>query len=84
MNLLHPKEQAGYVVTGVWSHIAFSEAQNLKKHIVLPAVKKMPIKLFPVSKTGNSMKILLMFIILPMKRLMAFSFIMFLKLKEFL
>ncbi|KTD00775.1 phosphoserine aminotransferase [Fluoribacter gormanii] len=31
MNLLSPEEQAGYLVTGVWSHMALLEAQHLKK-----------------------------------------------------
>ncbi|EHL31132.1 hypothetical protein LDG_6844 [Legionella drancourtii LLAP12] len=31
MNFLHPEEQAGYLDTGVWSHLALLEAQKLKK-----------------------------------------------------
>lgn len=31
MNLLQPEEQAGYLDTGVWSHLALLEAQRLKK-----------------------------------------------------
>ncbi|MFT4058242.1 MAG: 3-phosphoserine/phosphohydroxythreonine transaminase [Legionella sp.] len=31
MNLLQPNEQAGYLDTGIWSHMALLEAQNLKK-----------------------------------------------------
>jgi len=31
MNFLQPGEEAGYLVTGVWSHMAFLEAQRLKK-----------------------------------------------------
>lgn len=31
MNFLHPKEQAGYLVTGIWSALAFKEAQHLKQ-----------------------------------------------------
>ncbi len=31
MNFLHPDEQAGYLDTGIWSHIALLEAQRLKK-----------------------------------------------------
>lgn len=30
MNVLGPKEQAGYLVSGVWSKMAFDEAQRLK------------------------------------------------------
>ena len=29
MNFLKPAEQAGYLITGVWSQMAFMEAQNL-------------------------------------------------------
>ncbi|MBI2786537.1 MAG: 3-phosphoserine/phosphohydroxythreonine transaminase, partial [Legionella longbeachae] len=31
MNLLYPDEQAGYMITGIWSHMAFFEAQQMKK-----------------------------------------------------
>lgn len=31
MNFLHPDEQAGYLDTGIWSHLALLEAQKLKK-----------------------------------------------------
>ncbi len=31
MNLLNSVEQAGYLVTGIWSHMAFLEAKRLKK-----------------------------------------------------
>ncbi|WP_028384525.1 3-phosphoserine/phosphohydroxythreonine transaminase [Legionella moravica] len=30
MNFLHPGEQAGYLVSGIWSHMAFQEASMLK------------------------------------------------------
>ncbi|MFI4918802.1 MAG: 3-phosphoserine/phosphohydroxythreonine transaminase [Legionellales bacterium] len=30
MNFLHPEEQAGYLVSGIWSRMALMEAQNLK------------------------------------------------------
>jgi phosphoserine aminotransferase len=31
MNFLHPEECAGYLDTGIWSHLALLEAQKLKK-----------------------------------------------------
>lgn len=31
LNFLAPEEQAGYIITGVWSQMAFEEAQRLKK-----------------------------------------------------
>lgn len=31
MNFLHPKEKAGYLITGLWSQMAYKEAQHLKK-----------------------------------------------------
>ncbi|MBL7480127.1 3-phosphoserine/phosphohydroxythreonine transaminase [Legionella bononiensis] len=30
MNFLHPEEQAGYLITGIWSQMAFQEANLLK------------------------------------------------------
>ena len=30
INLLQPGQQAGYLITGVWSQMAFKEAQRLK------------------------------------------------------
>lgn len=30
MNFLNPQEQAGYIITGIWSQMAFKEAQHLK------------------------------------------------------
>src|SRR5205085_1753136 len=35
LNLLDPTEQAGYFVTGLWSQLAFQEAQHLKKAYVV-------------------------------------------------
>ena len=31
MNFLHPQEQAGYIITGIWSQMAYQEAEHLKK-----------------------------------------------------
>ncbi|KTD70391.1 phosphoserine aminotransferase [Legionella santicrucis] len=50
MNLLHPNEQAGYIITGIWSHIAFSEAQYLKKAYCIASSEKNSYKNIPSAK----------------------------------
>ncbi|KTD15609.1 phosphoserine aminotransferase [Legionella gratiana] len=50
MNLLHPNEQAGYLVTGIWSHMAFSEAQYLKKAYCIASSEENSYKSIPRAK----------------------------------
>jgi phosphoserine aminotransferase len=50
MNLLYPEEQAGYLVTGVWSHMAFSEAQHLKNAYCVASDEKNAYKTIPDRK----------------------------------
>lgn len=50
MNLLHPEEHAGYLVTGVWSHIAFSEAEYLKKAYCIASSEQDSYKSIPELK----------------------------------
>jgi len=40
MNLLHPHERAGYVVSGLWSSLAYQEAQKLRGAAVYDGVEQ--------------------------------------------
>jgi phosphoserine aminotransferase len=51
MNLLYPEEQAGYLVTGVWSHMAFSEALRLKRAYCVASDEANQYKTIPDPKT---------------------------------
>jgi phosphoserine aminotransferase len=53
LNLLHPGEQAGYLDTGVWSHLAFLEAQRLKKAYCVASDKVNGYKDIPKQSTWN-------------------------------
>ncbi|QLZ69257.1 3-phosphoserine/phosphohydroxythreonine transaminase [Legionella sp. PC1000] len=50
MNLLNPEEQAGYLVTGVWSHMAFSEAEHLKRAYCIASDEENGYKTIPEPK----------------------------------
>lgn len=50
MNLLHPEEQAGYLVTGTWSHMALAEAQHLKKAYCIASDEEKGYKTIPDPK----------------------------------
>ncbi len=50
MNLLSPEELAGYLVTGVWSHMAFSEARHLKKAYCIASAEDNGYKTIPDPK----------------------------------
>lgn len=47
MNFLHPHQQAGYIVTGIWSQMALQEAQRLKKAYCLISEEKSGFKSIP-------------------------------------
>lgn len=51
MNLLSPQEQAGYLITGIWSQMAFQEAQHLKKAYCLVSEEEGGFKSIP--EQGN-------------------------------
>lgn len=51
MNFLHPEEQAGYLVTGVWSHMAFAEAQHLKQAYCIASGEEYGYKTIPEPKS---------------------------------
>lgn len=51
MNLLHPQEEAGYLVTGTWSHMAYCEAQHLKKAYCIASNEKEGFKTIPDPST---------------------------------
>lgn len=50
MNFLQPDEHAGYLDTGIWSHIAFLEAQRLKKAYCVASEKANGYKRIPEPK----------------------------------
>lgn len=50
MNLLHPEEQAGYLVTGTWSHMALAEAQHLKSAYCIASDEENGYKTIPDPK----------------------------------
>ncbi|KTC89019.1 3-phosphoserine/phosphohydroxythreonine transaminase [Fluoribacter dumoffii] len=50
MNFLHPDEQAGYLVTGIWSHMALCEAQHLKKAYCITSDEQNGYKTIPNPK----------------------------------
>jgi phosphoserine aminotransferase len=56
MNFLHPKEQAGYLITGIWSQMAFEEAQHLKKAYCLASEDKGGFKSIPKPDSWNIKK----------------------------
>lgn len=47
MNFLYPKEQAGYLDTGIWSHMALLEAQRLKKAYCVASDEKNSYRIIP-------------------------------------
>lgn len=53
MNLLQPGEQAGYLDTGIWSHMALLEAQHLKKAYCIASDEQNGYKSIPEPKTWN-------------------------------
>ncbi|KTD68082.1 phosphoserine aminotransferase [Legionella steelei] len=53
MNFLYPDEQAGYLVSGIWSHMALAEAQYLKKAYCVASGEESGYKTFPAPKTWD-------------------------------
>jgi phosphoserine aminotransferase len=51
MNFLYPDEYAGYLVSGVWSHMALCEAQHLKKAYCVASDEKNAYKTIPDRKS---------------------------------
>ncbi|WP_298624198.1 3-phosphoserine/phosphohydroxythreonine transaminase, partial [uncultured Legionella sp.] len=51
MNLLHPEEQAAYLVTGIWSKMALQEAQLLKKAYCAASTEQNQFKTIPEAKS---------------------------------
>ncbi len=51
MNFLHSETQAGYLDTGIWSHMALLEAQRLKKAYCIASDEKNHYKSIPDSKS---------------------------------
>ncbi|MBN9230135.1 MAG: phosphoserine transaminase [Legionella sp. 40-6] len=47
MNLLNSEEQAGYLDTGMWSHMAFLEAQKLRKAYLIASEQKQSYRRIP-------------------------------------
>ncbi len=54
MNFLNPQEQAGYIITGIWSQMAFKEAQHLKNAYCIASSEDNRFKSIP---KDNSWKI---------------------------
>lgn len=51
MNFLRPQDQAGYIITGIWSQIAFQEAQKLKKAYCIVSDEQNGYKSIPDTKS---------------------------------
>lgn len=56
MNLLHPKEQAGYLVTGIWSQMALQEAQLLKNAYCVVSEEQNQFRTVPDAKSWEIQK----------------------------
>ncbi|MGL5742631.1 MAG: 3-phosphoserine/phosphohydroxythreonine transaminase [Legionella sp.] len=50
MNFLYPEEQAGYLDSGIWSHMAFLEAHHLKKAYCVASEENNGYKTIPDQK----------------------------------
>ena len=53
MNFLSPQEQAGYLITGIWSEMAFQEAQHLKKAYCIVSEEQGGFKSIPEPNSWN-------------------------------
>lgn len=53
LNFLHPEEQAGYLDTGIWSHLALLEAQKLKKAYCVASDEPNGYKAIPSPKSWD-------------------------------
>lgn len=53
MNLLRPGDDAAYFITGIWSKMAYHEANLLKKHITLAVKRKKDLYQFLTIKSGS-------------------------------
>lgn len=56
MNFLSPQEQAGYLVTGIWSKMALQEAQILKKAYCVASGEATHFRSIPECKTWDIQK----------------------------
>lgn len=53
MNLLHPEQKAAYIVSGIWSKMAFQEAQHLKKAYCIASSEQNNYKTLPTAQKLN-------------------------------
>ncbi|KTD60508.1 3-phosphoserine/phosphohydroxythreonine transaminase [Legionella shakespearei] len=56
MNFLQQDEEAGYLVTGIWSQMALEEAQKLKKAYCIASEQKNDYTSVPAANSWNSKK----------------------------